>query len=453
MLAEFLAHARPLLPSDGATIVVAVSGGADSVALLDLLAAAGRWPLVAFHLDHGLRAESAADADAVRALVDEIQIASGAGRAVAVVERADIADLARRWRCGIEEAGRRYRYERLRAVARETGASAIATAHHRDDQAETVLMSLLRGAGSAGGTGMPATRDLEGLPLVRPLLPFTRARLRAYLAERSVSWREDASNADVRFRRNHIRARVLPLLEAAVPGTVDALLRHALARHAPRGDASSRRPAAGERWRELLVGLGIEPSRQRIRRLEELEVGAVGRRLRLGPWMFERARDGVRWERETSEPSVEVVAIEGPGSYRRGGQRLILQSSLAPSDPRAAAGEAWLDAASIHWPLTWRPWRMDDAWRPLGSPGHQGVRKYLSDHRVDARTRAEVAVVADAEGVVWIPGFCIAERTRVSVATARCLHGQVGMDDHPSSIVRGSSSDNGEAVRPTPRDL
>nr|MBA3685405.1 tRNA lysidine(34) synthetase TilS [Planctomycetota bacterium] len=204
-LDRIAAELERLLPPTGTLVVVAVSGGADSMALWDLLAVDGRWRLAIYHLDHGLRDDSATDGELVR---DRARgyAAAGSSAVAVVVERRDVAGLARAWHCGIEAAGRRARYERLAVVAGELGAAAVVTAHHRDDQVETVLANVLRGADLVGTAGMSVRRDLRpGVPLLRPLLAIGRSELRAHLEQRGLSWREDASNADPRFRRNHLR--------------------------------------------------------------------------------------------------------------------------------------------------------------------------------------------------------------------------------------------------------
>jgi tRNA(Ile)-lysidine synthase len=277
----------------------------------------------------------------------------------------------------------------------------------------------------------------EEFPVLRPLLPFSRAQLREHLGARGRRWLEDASNADDRFRRNVIRHRVLPLLEDAEPGFTDSLLRWSAAHGAAPARASTGgelalagigaepAPARGAQWRALLIRLAIEPSRERIRRLDDLLRGRPGRRLQLGRWLLRRERHAIAWEPAAPNGSREHVAIATPGSHRRGDETLALSESAPPESPRTPRGEAWLDADAIRWPLAWRLAQPGDAWRPLGSPGRQTVRKYLADRKVPARTRAVIGVVADTEGVIWIPGHAVAERVKLTPATKRALHGRL----------------------------
>lgn len=205
---------------DDAAIVLAVSGGADSVALLHgaaELVRAGRraWRLSVGHLDHGLRDASADDASFVT------DAARGLGIPVEV-RRTDVAALAAERGSSLEEAGREARYAFLGELA-ERDDALIATAHTLDDAAETVLINLLRGSGLAGARGIPARRGR----VVRPLLGERRATLRGLLDDAGLAYRDDPTNHDPAFLRNRVRAELLPLLESLRPGAVAGLARFA----------------------------------------------------------------------------------------------------------------------------------------------------------------------------------------------------------------------------------
>ena len=196
-----------LIPRDS-TVLVAVSGGGDSVALLHLLAgirAGYPMNLVVGHLDHGLRRGSAADLRFVE------QTASGLGLSV-VSDRRPVGSLRRKAESP-EEAARRVRREFLLDAMDRSGALLIATGHTLDDQAETVLMRLLRGAGP---TGLSGIRESGPGPFVRPLLGLERSDLRTWLEMRSIRFRQDPSNRNLRYDRNRLRLKVLPFLEEHV---------------------------------------------------------------------------------------------------------------------------------------------------------------------------------------------------------------------------------------------
>jgi tRNA(Ile)-lysidine synthase len=211
----------------GARGVVAVSGGPDSVALAHVLVRilkqgdlAG---LVFAHVNHRLRGT---DSDADERFVQSLPDLWHARDVPVFTQQADVAAFAQSEKMNLEEAGRRIRYAYFGEIARQTGAAWVATGHSADDQAETVLLRLLRGAGIKGLCAIPAVRPLEGnILLVRPWLDVRRAQVLAYLAQHQTAYREDASNQDPRFLRNRVRRDLLPLLEQYQPAFKDLLCR------------------------------------------------------------------------------------------------------------------------------------------------------------------------------------------------------------------------------------
>lgn len=205
--------------TDGDPVIVALSGGADSLALAAATvfeAARRRIRVVAITVDHGLQEGSADAADAAR------RVAETLGASARVV-RVDVGAGG-----GPEAAARDARYRALRNAAREEGAAAILTGHTLDDQAETVLLGLARGSGAASLQGMAVASDLDGLPMLRPLLGLRRETTRAACAAEGLTPWDDPHNADARFARVRVRERVLPVLEAELgPGIAEALARTA----------------------------------------------------------------------------------------------------------------------------------------------------------------------------------------------------------------------------------
>jgi tRNA(Ile)-lysidine synthase len=203
-----------------AKLAVAVSGGADSVALLRLLHAINRskhwrWKLFVAHVDHGIRGRSsAADARFVKELAGTLSLPY-------------IGKKLRLGRAASEATARAARFAALQAIVEEKKCDAVVLAHHADDQAETVLLRLIRGAGLDGLSAMvPATR-LEDVVVVRPLLHVRRAALRDYLTSIDQPWREDETNATDAYLRNRIRSEVMPILESLAPSAVDVISRTA----------------------------------------------------------------------------------------------------------------------------------------------------------------------------------------------------------------------------------
>ncbi|HSH13557.1 MAG TPA: tRNA lysidine(34) synthetase TilS, partial [Desulfurivibrionaceae bacterium] len=212
---------RSLL-TPGSRVVLGVSGGADSMALLLVLAALRHefeLALTAVYVDHGLRpVESRAEAGLVTEQAEALGVDFRRGTI-------PVRDRAGQNGQSLEAAARELRYGFLQQVARELGGAVIAVGHQADDQAEELLLRLIRGSGRAGLAGMPW---VNAAGVIRPFLGFTRERLRDYLRASGVRWLEDSSNADRRFRRNRVRGELLPLLEERFsPGVRESLRRTA----------------------------------------------------------------------------------------------------------------------------------------------------------------------------------------------------------------------------------
>jgi tRNA(Ile)-lysidine synthase len=207
-----------ILPVRRRTLVVAVSGGRDSLLLLHLLLRAGWTKMVVAHLNHGLRGRaSGQDARFVRAVATRLGLP-------VEISKADVAGLASRRKQSVETIARECRQLFFREVAGRHRASHVVLAHHADDQAETILANLCRGAGLNGLAGMRAVQPLDDLVLLRPMLKMPRAEIDRLIATHALAYREDASNASAVHRRNRLRHEVLPLLDAVFARRVAPLL-------------------------------------------------------------------------------------------------------------------------------------------------------------------------------------------------------------------------------------
>lgn len=307
--------AHRMLPATG-PVVVAVSGGVDSVSLLDLVgrlaARCGVEPVVA-HLDHGLRAGSVADAE----LVEEL--ARGRGLRVRI-ERAEWHEVAAKG--SPQERARWLRLEFLERVAREVGSERIAVGHNADDRAEWVLLRVLNGV-AADGWGMPVTRG----PYVRPLATVSRAEILAYARMRELTWRDDPSNDDLRYARNQVRHVVLPALER----DVNPRLRAALV---ALGEESLRDRRFLEAAAKRLASEGLDPAQGTIE-IEAYRAAPEALRARtLAGWL---ERIGLpprrRWLRAIDALAlgprkVGEVHLEGGARVRRIGSRLTREGGV-----------------------------------------------------------------------------------------------------------------------------
>jgi len=326
------------LLSPGARVVVAVSGGADSVALLHALVAlrpAWRLSLFIAHLDHALRPDSSDDAEFVRRLGQRLEMDTS-------IERHDVGERCAREGWSLEDGARRIRHQFLLEVARYRSAEAIALAHTADDQAETVLMRLLRGTGLMGLGAIALKRPIEDRWLIRPLLGIWRSEVIAYVRRKGVAFREDPTNRDRRFLRNRIRHDLLPLLER----DYNPNIKHSLVQLAEqsRTDYHFLDEEAGRSWKRTVKssageakGLSISVAvflrqpkalqRQLIRRAIQRVKGEAGQ-LEYRHWL-----EAERLFRE--RPVGTLLDLPGGVQLRRDPERVILRSVAQRSSPSA----------------------------------------------------------------------------------------------------------------------
>ena len=328
-----------LLPV-GSRVVVGVSGGPDSVALLHLflrMRARLHVQLHMAHLDHGLRPESRDDA----LFVQRLGVAWGVA---STIERRDVSALCARARWSLEEGARRVRYQFFLEVARRQSADYLALAHTADDQAETVLMRLMRGTGLMGLSAIPIKRWLDdssqpssvGVWVVRPLLPVWRRDLLAYLKEEQLEYREDATNTDYRFVRNRIRHELLPLLERQYNPNIKGALTQ-LAQQSS-WDYAYLQEAARRQWKRLVrsapsqqVSIAIQPFIRQPKALQRELVRQAIARLRGDLREFE-FRHWLEAERLFLErPVGTLLDLPGGIQLRREKERVICQ--LVNSSP------------------------------------------------------------------------------------------------------------------------
>jgi tRNA(Ile)-lysidine synthase len=309
------------LKANPSGLVVAVSGGADSIALLlALLQLRGdsTAPIVAAHLNHCLRGnESDGDEQFVRQLHQDL-ITRGARSFDLAVERLDMAALAATAGDNLEATARRERYRWLAETARRFKLTQVATGHTADDQAETVLHRLLRGTGLQGLRGIAAKRELEpGIELVRPMLAATRADVLAFLAQNHQPFREDRSNLDLRFTRNRIRHELLPLLTATYSQALVLRLGQLAQQASDLFDELERQAS------QLLRECELPPAGS-LRILDARKLGKASRHMvretiRLLWQRQEWSRDGMNfddWDRAASVVLGEFPAVDLPGRIK-----------------------------------------------------------------------------------------------------------------------------------------
>ena len=435
---------RRQLLAPGERVVVAVSGGLDSMVLLHLLhrlARATRWQLVVAHFNHQLRGR-ASDADEafVRETADRLKLPCA-------VDRAAIGRVARARRLSLEMAARELRHAFLARAARAHGARVVALAHHADDQVETFLLRLLRGAGGEGLAGMkpsapsPADADVR---LVRPLLEFSRSSLAAYARRHRLRFREDASNACRDIPRNRVRHELVPRLRRFQPA-LDIVIPRAMELVGAEAEFAE---AAAHRWlrhrpRRPFVTLAVAVQRRVIQAqlrqlgcetdfaLVEYLRAAEGRPIAVRPGlsMFRNADGRVEAapaQRTRFRSDRLVVKLAVPrGAVEFAGVRcgwVLVAGGLPARRLRAVAGREVFDADRLGPRMVLRHWQPGDRFQPIGLARAAKLQDLFTNAKVPAAERRQRIVATTARGAVaWVEGLRMSERFKLTAATKRRL--------------------------------
>jgi len=440
----------------GQRVGVAVSGGADSMALLHVLfELAPRWnlKLTVLHLDHRLRGEeSNEDARFVAATAATLGLPCE-------IKEVDVALAAEQQGDNLEQAARRARYEFFHSRLAGGALDRVALGHTRSDQAETVLFRLLRGAGTAGLAGI---RPVTAEGIVRPLLGVTRAEVEEFLRAHSVAWREDSSNRDLGFARNRIRYELLPALArqwnpalaetlanmAAVAQDEEAYWDAEVSRLAA-GSLTSDPPAVilnldrlGQIPRAVLRRLirrAIQEVRGDLRRIDFahveriLELAAPGKgegRVRIPDLELVRSFDRLRFAPPGAAPPADYeFSVSVPGRYRIPGTFQVICLEFAvrescysiDSTGYNTGGADELDAERITAPLLVRNWRPGDRFQPPGSRKEEKMKALFQKARIPSWDRPRWPIMTSGERIVWARRFGVAAGFEPGPACRRML--------------------------------
>ncbi len=448
------------LPARGA-LVVGVSGGADSVALLHLLLECRpdlRPRLRIAHVHHGLRSRAAdQDERLVRRLSKSLEIPS-------VFYASQVSQVARKLGMSLEAAGRLVRHDCFLDAARQFRAAAVLLAHHQDDQAETLLFNLLRGAGGQGLSALRAARSYphpqapRELKLLRPLLEVSKAELKSYCCRHKIPWREDRSNRDPAFTRNRLRRQLIPQLEreynanlrpllansAKILSREDAFLDNLTQRHLRRLiqrqtpdllaldrpgfirlEPAVRFRAAALVWDLLRIPQKSFTHLERL--LRAAEQGHAGLSLPGGWSVF--TTSGRIWfqsQARVSTPRKFRLAVK-PGLNQNqtcpfGVEvKTIPVSRKIPELPRNSE-HILIDAAAFRPPWTLRSWQPGDYFSPLGMGGRKkDVKKVFSEMKLKANRKQHWPLLVKGREIMWIYQGPISEKIKMSAHTKRAL--------------------------------
>lgn len=430
----------------GQRVLVAVSGGLDSVVLAHLLHKKN-WPIEIAHVNYGLRAQ-ASDLDE--------QVVRDLGISLKVPVWVLDAKHLQKPNHSIQKWARDIRYDWFTTCCVSHGIDVVAVAHHADDQLETVLLNVLRGGELAGLSGMQQSRKLEsGIELVRPLLLSAQKDLRRYAIKKELVWREDASNANKKYLRNGIRAELREMAEpeyeafrraginvvarlSAVRTSIRAILDTAVVRHP--GSVLQFELSLAD-WKSIppvfqgLVLLDLiaylDPSAPRrsssVNRLLALWEGPVGKRVQLGQIAVWKERGGLLFgkKKQSEITSNNQNPVWKVNSDLHIDEKAPFSVKIRPKSSSLLVGlssnQAVLDFTKISFPLFIRPWKPGDSFQPLGMNGRQKVKKFLTNRKISSHLKEDVLVVESNGDIIWVVGHQIDHRFRVTDATLETL--------------------------------
>ncbi len=441
--------AKHELLSEGDSVLVALSGGPDSVALLHILHRLKNkldLRLHAVYINHNIRKKAAKKEEQFcKELCEQL------GVELFIVSE-DIPTLAKKTGKGVEEAGRDFRYATFEKLARENKIDGIALGHHVDDRVETVLFRIIRGTGKTGLAGIPVKRG----KIIRPLYDLTKEELLTYLKENKLSYCIDESNRSIEYNRNYIRNKLLvdirknlnPQVDRAILSLSDlaadeeAFLDEYVRLRARR---ILRRTVGGkieldlvkynayDKWvrrrllryclAEISVGNG-GPDRIVVDRLDDFCVSR-GKSLSLPDGLQAATTDNklVLYRRLTDSYVVALTLdrLSRLTTLRYNFRMSLLDIGQAVVDGQRRTSTVYLAHDKIAPPLTIRNIRPGDKFRPLGLKGTKKIGDYLTDRKVHRVFRDEIPVVCDKKGIVWLVGFEIADRAKIESSTGKVL--------------------------------
>ncbi len=461
-ISAFLQERCQINPDD--RVAVGVSGGVDSVALLHILKSLG-YPVVALHFNHQIRPDADRDADFVRALADKWGIQCE-------IHSRNVPEFAESKHLSLEEAGRILRYRFLFSTARRLDVDALATAHHANDQAETVMMHFIRGSGLDGLKGMLAKTLLsefdESIPLVRPLLYTWKQDLLEYCRVNQLEYVEDSTNYDPSYFRNELRLHLLPQIEKLNPRFQQVLVRSTESLQADlvvldhlvetAWDELQIREGNGflfvdvKAMQKLDLGIRFRVIRKAIQRLKKdlrdidfafvkrfsdfIDLPSQTNRLDIGSGLRLRIENGLLYllKEGANIPVVDHPQLEArmelaiPWQVRLqygwvcSAEEVKIDQVSFDTIRSAGRWDAWLDLDQVNQLVELSTRVMGERFSPLGGEGHSiKISDLFINHKIPTSAREKYPLIKDADGIIWVPGIQIADRFRVTEQTKRLL--------------------------------
>jgi tRNA(Ile)-lysidine synthase len=439
---EFVLHHR--LVDRQQSILLAVSGGIDSMVMLDLFSRIReqlQLRLSVIHVNHQLRGEESMEDE--RFVRDK----SAEYGYPFFCERVETESYVHEHKVSKQVAARHLRYAYFERARVEHNADAVATAHQADDNAETVLLNILRGTGIRGLAGIPLRRDDNHI--IRPLLFAARDDIHAYAREHNLSFREDSSNESTKYRRNLLRHKIIPDLQKRAPDIARTLNRissamrdldeelrplvdeaiAALLHTDDNGDwgldirgLSEDDFLRNEIFVELLNRLHVEPSEKKVARLDRLYMSPSGRTVELvRGCLAYRESDSIVFSRKPA-CELDIRRVEVGGNYDCSGHVVSLGNpEPAPSSLEKTPEVEYIDAERLGKHIVVRPWRAGDWFIPLGMTERKKLSDFFVDQKVPRRQKASIPVLESDGAIVWICGRRLDDRFKLTKSTKMAI--------------------------------
>lgn len=418
----------------GQHVIVAVSGGIDSMVLLDILANLRgilKIELSVAHVNHGLRGPaSAADEVFVEKKAAEYRISCWTTSVAA-------KESAVKRKISLQEAARELRYEFFDNLKKSLKADLIATAHNANDNAETMLFNFLRGSGLQGLSGIP----LHQRSVIRPLIIASRPEIEEYAKQNNILFREDASNAKEIYTRNLIRKKVIPLIEEKInPAVVQTLRKESeiftslQAFIIAATENAAKRIIAGSTIRlkeftkvhpflqlsvvkSLLEGMNIEPSFSIIETVSALANNQKGAVVEISNSLIaERTSDAIVIGRRRMNEDFHFT-IDAPSTVHHDAFTISVRPAKSQNIGTKSSSKEYVDAEKIQFPLTVRTWKPGDVFYPLGMNGRKKLSDFFGEQKLTQQQKSEIPVVLSGDSVVWIAGLRLDDRCKITNTT------------------------------------
>jgi tRNA(Ile)-lysidine synthase len=445
------------------SILVALSGGPDSVALLDALVkirSGYNLRLFAVYINHQIRLRAAK-----REMAFCRKLCRRLGVKLVFVEE-NIPELSRSKRAGIEETARDFRYEQFEKLSEKLNCNRIALGHHVDDRVETLLFRLFRGTGLTGLKSIPVKRR----KYIRPLFDITKLEIMQYLRKNRLKFCVDRSNLESEYKRNFIRNKLLPLIRQNINKNADKAILNLIDTISEEDDFLEKnvdrlfdRSVSTTRMGKLVLALkhfddydlwiqrrlirhcivkasGLKqfPDKETVQRVLELAKGKAKAVTISGEVQCIRRKDEIYFTKSKNSGFASQLAEDGVTEIGKLGSLSLRISSGSLKNKVTTirnSNKVIVDFDKLSWPLLARNINRGDRFRPLGLGGTKKVGDYLTDRKINVLTRDEIPIVADKKGIIWLVGFEIDERVKIDRSTKKALEIEFTPADKPQNAA------------------